>query len=133
MKELSLKETFLKSYKMWLWLSEHPNKHKSEYLKFIKFKGIILNSCFFCEYSIIQAENNNIANFCKICPALSFWTVTNDNKNKNHKGFIPCTVYESPYKKWTITEDNQEKCKLAKQISDYCQREYLKIKYNKED
>ena len=102
--------TFVNSYhekhfRMWMWLSLHPDKNKEEYFLNNNHNPILINDCYACEFVKFFNHTDLHGNIiCKYCPIQ--W-----NTKYN------CSCNNSLYNKWLQAKTLHEKSSLAQQIA----------------
>ena len=97
-------EALKKTAEMWKWLSEHPQKTKTDYFTHEAIFPRPTCLCYCCQYAkekYAQEHNLNVVpvhgmnrEICEFCP-ISDWG--GDKKDYN---CAPCEEYGSPYQAW---------------------------------
>jgi hypothetical protein len=100
--QITLEDALYESQGLWMWLSVHPNKLKSEWPGWANYKGqnILNNLCPLCNYTNYQ---------CEECPMFYNWNI-----DKGRAG--SCILPSSLYFAWTKESSLEERALLAKLI-----------------
>lgn len=119
--ELTKKEALRLCVKLWRWLSE-TGRQKAFWpgweINGGKYSEIN-SDCFLCEY-IFQVTDPNKA-VCYSCPLIDLWGIDDNDNN------CPCMWKSSPYYKWYISFNSDDRKKYAKEIADFAEAEYNKL------
>lgn len=105
-------------YKLWMWLSEHPNKCKDDYFK--KFnKEHVRNSCYACE-QMRKIRNLNCINNIKICRDVNCGDICPLDWGMNYKGKrCTCTMSNTLFSYWDMPYLSLDiKGEYARKIAD---------------
>lgn len=112
--------------KLWNWLSEHPDKHKSDWPEWEYNEGKVKyahSDCFSCEFVMIilgfilsdRPSRVNIDKFCSYCPFGDF------------HGKL---CLDSLYWCWNVEQNHVKKSELARQIRDLPIRKDVEVLTN---
>ena len=124
MKRLTLKRSLELCKELWTWLRDNPDvTSKTGWTKWYRYSEVE-NSCFACEYDLLEYEKQFRKNkcfsikACSYCPLKGLW---GDD----------CTKNSSPYNRWCNVTTDKCRQKYAGIIADFCDKELNQLNKNR--